>query len=82
MLKSVLKNLPGLYPSTMTLPIMARLLRGVGVHGGPVPDSPQILREILISLVTQISEVLFPAITPEAFLGTLSKKERMAIYHF
>lgn len=34
MLKSVLKNLPGLYPSTMTLHIMARLLRGVGVHGG------------------------------------------------
>lgn len=49
MLKSVPKNLPGYI---QVLPIMARLLRGVGVQGGPVPDSPQILRGVLISLVT------------------------------
>lgn len=62
MLKSVPKNLPGLYSSTMILLIMARLLRGVVVHAGPAPDSPELLREVLISLVTQIGDVLFPAI--------------------
>lgn len=53
----------------MTLPIMARLLRGVGVHVGPVPDSAELLREVLISLVTQISDVFFPAINPRGILG-------------
>lgn len=69
MLKSVPKNLPGLYSSTMILLIMARLLRGVVVHAGPVPDSPELLREVLISLVTQIGDVLFPAINPWGILG-------------